>query len=909
MDPVSLALGIAGLLPLIAKAISSAKAYTDKVITAKDSIAALTNELEALQLNVNNLQQFLKHDAIAGSSLRFRQTSALLVCHGACEAKLRSLCKKLGQEDGKMRSRFLWPLSQEEHQKTLEELRRFTTWMHFALSVDGCRLLSQTADDVLKLLGQQLAQFKAIRSLEEATATIHDTVKGQTVMLENSLARNQRENILDWISTTNYFQKHQALQASRARDTGNWILHCPEYTRWRDGSDETGVLWCRGIQGSGKTNLVSILIDSLSSLEADTRRPVAYYYFDHQDQSSHSPSTVLACVLRQLLERLPTIPKAVLSAYESARPQGGLPRFECERLIAELIKELGRVYLVVDALDECDAEHRATFLQALRELSRIRGFRLLITSRPHTREISAALTNCLRLNIAARDEDIRLYLHQELVRKGIYEMADEAFAKRLIEKLVQGANGMFLLPVLQLRTISKEPTLGEMEDSLNNLSHNLTDAFEQTIRRIQGLPASRSRIGIATLMYIVHAARPITVQELSDLLAMHPDRTRVHAKYRPTEKMLLECCQGLITIDARTGDVRTSHYSVNEYLLQNDHHLFPRAKAVFAVKCLRYIMLEDFSAGPWETEDEIISHINRYPFLSYAVQCWGKHVKPSEDDKEVQATLADFFASTSAMAMANQVRQYLMGYRDDYWNAEECLSFTPLHHACRHGLLQTAKRLLDAGVFGVNVASKKGSTAVIHAAANGHVDMLRLLMQRGADPYMCNWYGNALHCAVEANFASTVRELIIGCGMDPEDDDDSGSTYLTAALDNDAAEAFEALVDLGADVNTEATVFPLGLPGRSGDGSLPIFISACAMGCYRIVDLMIKRGWADVNMRDADGQTALHWAAQEQSLAIFERLVEAGADVDAVDHDGLSALDIKRQHSMTCHICNRMIGG
>jgi hypothetical protein len=262
MDPLSLSLGIAGLLPLIAKAIKGAKDYRDAVISAKDSIAALISELEALQFNVQNLQGFLEGDTLNDSNLRFSQTSVLLSCSSACEAKLQALCRKLGQqvEDSGRRRRFLWPLNEKEHQKTVQELRNFSQWMHFALSIDGCKLLSQTSDDVLRVLGHQLEQFRAIESLEKTTAQIYNTVHAQKLMIEDSRAQEIRTKTLDWISAVNYGQKHQTLKASRAENTGHWILRSPEYTRWRDGQgrDQSVVLWCTGIQGSGKTNLAYV---------------------------------------------------------------------------------------------------------------------------------------------------------------------------------------------------------------------------------------------------------------------------------------------------------------------------------------------------------------------------------------------------------------------------------------------------------------------------------------------------------------------------------------------------------------------------------------------------------------------------------------------------------------------------
>ena len=48
MDPLSLSIGLAGILPLIAKAITTSKEYIDSVRLAKTSIVALVIELEAL---------------------------------------------------------------------------------------------------------------------------------------------------------------------------------------------------------------------------------------------------------------------------------------------------------------------------------------------------------------------------------------------------------------------------------------------------------------------------------------------------------------------------------------------------------------------------------------------------------------------------------------------------------------------------------------------------------------------------------------------------------------------------------------------------------------------------------------------------------------------------------------------
>jgi hypothetical protein len=255
MDPLSLSLGIAGILPLIAKAIIASKEYIDSVRSAKTSIVAFVSELEALQFNVANLHDLLKGDSFNHNAVRFHKSSVLLTCSAACEIKLRSLCERMDQEAKKRRTRFLWPFTEKEHEKAIQELRNFTNWMNFALSVDGCRLLSQTSDHVLKMMGRQLEQFRTIQTLEAKTIQILDVVKEQKLAIQVNTEREARKSILDWISTLKHYQKHQLIQASRAQNTGMWILQRDEFIQWRDDSSQSNVLVCHGIQGSGKTNL------------------------------------------------------------------------------------------------------------------------------------------------------------------------------------------------------------------------------------------------------------------------------------------------------------------------------------------------------------------------------------------------------------------------------------------------------------------------------------------------------------------------------------------------------------------------------------------------------------------------------------------------------------------------------
>lgn len=118
-----------------------------------------------------------------------------------------------------------------------------------------------------------------------------------------------------------------------------------------------------------------------------------------------------------------------------------MPLHECERLLIDLISGLRCAYLVFYGLDE--SEHRKSFLQSIQKLVLSHQVRLLVTSRPHIRELMDLFRQHPKIKIEAHEEDLKTYLYQELDQGGIYDIADQSFVERLVQKLTQGAEGMY----------------------------------------------------------------------------------------------------------------------------------------------------------------------------------------------------------------------------------------------------------------------------------------------------------------------------------------------------------------------------------------------------------------------------------------------------------------------------------
>jgi ankyrin repeat protein len=196
-------------------------------------------------------------------------------------------------------------------------------------------------------------------------------------------------------------------------------------------------------------------------------------------------------------------------------------------------------------------------------------------------------------------------------------------------------------------------------------------------------------------------------------------------------------------------------------------------------------------------------------------------------------------------------------------NAAEPDGTTALHWAARYDDLELAARLIDAGA-NVSAANRYGVTPLYLASANGSAAMIRRLLEAGADANATvNDGETALMTAARTGSVEAIRVLLDdGANVDAREAW-HGQTALMWAAAQDHAPAVRELILRGASVDAVSAV----------------------KTWERQVTKEPRQKWLPPG-----GFTPLHFAAREGALAAAKALVEAGADIDAVDPDGISPL-------------------
>jgi uncharacterized protein len=205
---------------------------------------------------------------------------------------------------------------------------------------------------------------------------------------------------------------------------------------------------------------------------------------------------------------------------------------------------------------------------------------------------------------------------------------------------------------------------------------------------------------------------------------------------------------------------------------------------------------------------------------------------------------------------------------------------TALHWAVRADDLETVDALIRAGAQ-VKTASRHGVTPLYLAGDLGNAAMIRRLVAAGGDANTTDISGDTvLMAAVRAGSIDAVRALLDAGAQVNTAEPQVGHTALMWAVREDRPELVSLLLTRGAtvDVKTRTGSQPAARPPGAGGGSHGVGI--------------VRGGVPPQGEQPPapGGMTALSFAAREGRLGAARLLLDAGADVNAREANGISPL-------------------
>jgi len=210
----------------------------------------------------------------------------------------------------------------------------------------------------------------------------------------------------------------------------------------------------------------------------------------------------------------------------------------------------------------------------------------------------------------------------------------------------------------------------------------------------------------------------------------------------------------------------------------------------------------------------------------------------------------------------------------------------------------------------IDMADSYGRTALIYAAENGQITLVRYLLKKGADPNIKDSYGETALMDAAYNGNKEVCKLLIKNGADVKATDSAGNDALAFSM---AKPGNESTVNLIIDsIKPEISKYPKqkknalllesaaygknldfvkflmenGADADYADNGISALGCAVSNGSAEMAELILKNSkdrQTLVNSKDSNGLTPLMYASAKGNKEMVSLLIQNGADIYAKD--------------------------
>ncbi|XP_068759739.1 ankyrin repeat domain-containing protein 50-like [Montipora capricornis] len=643
---------------------------------------------------------------------------------------------------------------------------------------------------------------------------------------------------------TKEFNFTSHLNSARDGFTGRlWLYRDLERLLLSSEGDSVAGVVVVGEPGAGKSAISAELICSRSSNPYIHKIILGYHLCKYSDKATQDPGRFRSCL------------RDPFDCFEQAVV---IP-------LHQLKSEIRDYFIVIDALDECKCDDSGTSIVHLITNSKKRlpkWIHLVVTTRKDSRVLKN-FSSFPKLHLSSTDsrnlQDIEIFITSKTSDEVSY----------LTSMLLRQSQGNFLFAKEMLNFLKKDPSAVD----LTKLPKTIGEHYESYLRRAFGSRV-KFKAALAMLEVLVASYEPLKLNHLLDVL-----QTREAIDYEYDFIYILEALSQFITY-GEDNTITLFHLSFIEWLTSKENLGNPYyvSRSRGHSRLAEYYLTESLNASyvnaTIDSENRTLLHLAANKSDTKVLQL----LRPAFQNIDCEDNYGFTPAFTAAMNGLSQNVDFLLrqGARIEhrtkpppssnfewvdsikksktvFWNS------TMMHAAAANGHSEVVRLLLkkNASFAGVNAVNL---TAIQLAAENGHLKVVQLLYERGAKLD----HLSLQHAAFGGH--TDIVKFLQHIGVVDRCMRCDGSFYW---LENQTR--YQT-----APLNSVSYIL--------SDDRFKIFCQsalhlAVAKNHTKVANLLLLQDDSTIHCTDFTGRTPLHEAVRQNHVAIVELLIKHGARI------------------------------
>ncbi|KAL3449638.1 hypothetical protein BJX65DRAFT_294642 [Aspergillus insuetus] len=431
----------------------------------------------------------------------------------------------------------------------------------------------------------------------------------------------------------------EATKGGLLDDSFRWVLGNAEFQKWRS-NHQSQLLWIKGDPGKGKTMLmIGIIKELVQQIQSQSSQSIAYFLCQATDPKLSNATSILRSLIYMLIRQQPHLISHLRGKYDIDPKffESGNTFYTLSVIFENMIQNSAHAmtYLLVDALDECEAD-LSDLLKLIARTKSMPAAQQELEFGDEEPKLS------LELNASHISDAVAAYINYKtsrltaLRRNGI-------LLEEVKEQLLRKSDGTFLWVALMVQEMQKCRRSAAMVELLERTPPGLIPLYDRMLQQIQLFEGADRELCILVLSIVTLGYRPLHLHELCLVAGLHKQQYGLD-----NLKDIVGMCGSFLTTrdDYYLGDVTVAATIFPSKPSAIHHKIFRESLQSLSAKLHRNIYNLNLDDSGISVSEIATFRPNPDPLLDLRYSCtyWLDHLSESISTSADQLNaISDFF--------------------------------------------------------------------------------------------------------------------------------------------------------------------------------------------------------------------------------------------------------------------------